>query len=165
MAGPAPVIDHAGVPITLTGYGYLAGPGYDLTTGLGSPNGTLLARAMTAIAHSQMSFGTSPDMLDADGAGGWLSGADQSLMFQAMSAVGAGATRYRHEPASCERRVGHLRVDQPAGTAGAAVGLRSHLVRLFDKQAQGWVGQSVVGRGAPVGVDRWPVDRWRCRRR
>ena len=40
--------------MTPTGYGYAAGPGYDLTTGLGTPNGVLLARAMTAIAHAQM---------------------------------------------------------------------------------------------------------------
>ncbi len=31
--------------VTPTGYGYEAGPGYDLTTGLGTPNGLLLARA------------------------------------------------------------------------------------------------------------------------
>ena len=55
--------------ITPTGFGYSAVPGYDLATGLGSPNGTLLARALTAIGHSQMSFSSSPDMLDADGAG------------------------------------------------------------------------------------------------
>ena len=81
-------IDNNGTQITLTGYGYHAGPGYDLTTGLGSPNGTLLARALTAIAHSQM-HDSSPDMLDLDGQGGWRSGAEQSLMFQAMSAHGA----------------------------------------------------------------------------
>ena len=40
--------------MTPTGYGYSAGPGYDLTTGLGTPNGVLLARALTAIAHAQM---------------------------------------------------------------------------------------------------------------
>src|SRR4029434_1325466 len=33
--GGATVIDADGNPITLTGYGYFAGPGYDLTTGLG----------------------------------------------------------------------------------------------------------------------------------
>ncbi len=36
--------------ITPTGYGYEAGPGYDLVTGLGTPNGTLVARAVSAIA-------------------------------------------------------------------------------------------------------------------
>ncbi len=36
-----------------TGLGYTATPGYDLATGLGSPNGLLLARALTAIVHAQ----------------------------------------------------------------------------------------------------------------
>jgi hypothetical protein len=43
-----------GEPITPTGYGYYAGPGYDLVTGLGTPNGVLVARALTAIAHTRM---------------------------------------------------------------------------------------------------------------
>jgi subtilase family serine protease len=44
-----PIVTENGDQITLTGFGYHAGPGYDLTTGLGSPNGTLLARALTTI--------------------------------------------------------------------------------------------------------------------
>ncbi|KAK6023121.1 hypothetical protein OSTOST_11155 [Ostertagia ostertagi] len=39
-------------PITPTDIGYSAEPGYDLVTGLGSPNGVLLARALTAIAQA-----------------------------------------------------------------------------------------------------------------
>ena len=39
--------------ITPTGDGYEAGPGYDLVTGLGTPNGLVLARALTSIAHTQ----------------------------------------------------------------------------------------------------------------
>ena len=56
-----------GLPIWPTGHGYSATPGYDLVSGLGTPNGTLLARALTAIAHSQVSFSTSPALLDDDG--------------------------------------------------------------------------------------------------
>ena len=54
-----------------TGLGYTAHPGFDLASGLGSPNGLLLARALSAIAHQQVSFSTSPAMLDSDGRGGW----------------------------------------------------------------------------------------------
>ena len=43
-----------------TGLGYSAQPGYDLVSGLGSPNGLLLARALTAIAQQQVSFSSSP---------------------------------------------------------------------------------------------------------
>ena len=126
-----------------------AGPGYDLTTGLGSPNGMLLARAMTAIAHSQMSFSSSPDMLDADGAG-WTSGADQSLMFQTMSASAATACARprRSDPSASPAR---RRGPTPGPTGWRSRSLQSdfdpNLVRLFDKQAQGFVGQSVVEAG------------------
>ena len=46
-------ITSDGTAITPTGYGYSAGPSYDLTTGLGTPNGLLLARALSAIAHER----------------------------------------------------------------------------------------------------------------
>ena len=63
-------------------------PGFDLASGLGSPNGLLLARALTAIAHQQVSFSTSPAMLDSDGSGGWVAGASEALLFQAFSPEG-----------------------------------------------------------------------------
>lgn len=40
--------------ITPTNMGYSAGLGYDLATGHGSPNGLLLARALTQIAHEEL---------------------------------------------------------------------------------------------------------------
>jgi len=78
LGGP---YDTSGVALTPTGYGYSAGLGYDLTTGLGTPNGVLLARAMTWVAHSQMSFPDSPEVLSAD-ANGWISPVNQSLLIQ-----------------------------------------------------------------------------------
>jgi len=153
--GPAPLIDGKGDPITLTGYGYYAGPGYDLTTGLGSPNGTLLARALSAIAHSQMSFSANPDMLDASGSGGWTSGAEQSLMFQAISPGSAGAVALF---------IGNQTVlFSSPGTEAFAWTSRfaqqvlqadfdPRLVRLFDKQGQGWVAQSVVDAGEAISM-------------
>ena len=142
-----------GEAITPTGFGYSAVPGYDLATGLGSPNGTLLARALTAIGHSQMSFSSSPDMLDTDGAG-WTSGIDQSLMFQMMSASPLGVT--------LELGAGHLGFNNGAsGTFAWTSRLAQqslqddfdpNLVRLFDKYAQGFVDQSVVEQGESVAV-------------
>jgi hypothetical protein len=145
--------DSDGEAVTLTGLGYHAGPGYDLTTGLGTPNGTLLARALSAIAHSQMSFGTSPDMLDADGSG-WQSGADQSLMFQAMSGAGA----------AIDIGLGGGNVGFGTAASGAfawtnqlaqqslQADFDANLVRLFDRQAQGSVAQSMVAAGEDVSV-------------
>jgi len=130
--------------ITPTGYGYHAGPGYNLVTGLGTPNGTLVARAVTAIAHTQMS-GTSPAMLDVDGSG-WDSGAAQSLMFQTMS----------RSDASVHINLDGAAFDFDSGASGsfawtmrlAQQSLQSdfdpNLVRMFDKYAHGWVGQTVL---------------------
>jgi hypothetical protein len=137
---------------TLTGLGYAAGPGYDLTSGLGTPNGTLLARALTAIGHAQMS-GTSPDMLDADGSG-WQSGADQSLMFQAMTPDGGSVDigledHGIHFGTSASGAYAWTsRLAQQALQAD----FDPHLVRLFDKQAQGWVAQSTVATGEYLSV-------------
>jgi Ca2+-binding RTX toxin-like protein len=64
--------------ITPTGYGYQAGPDYDLVTGLGTPDGLLLARSLTAIAHAQMSSGA-PALLDG---AGFASAAAQHLLVQ-----------------------------------------------------------------------------------
>lgn len=152
--GPVPIIDAKGEAITLTGYGYFAGPGYDLTTGLGSPNGTLLARAMTAVAHAQMYHSTSPDMLDADGAGGWVSGADQSLMFQAMSpssaAVGIdqGSSGFSFGSAASGAYAWTIRLAQQV----LQPDFDPNLVRLFDKQGQGWIAQSDVASGEHLSV-------------
>jgi hypothetical protein len=151
--GGSTIIDADGNPITLTGYGYFAGPGYDLTTGLGSPNGVLLSRAMTAIAHSQISYGSSPDMLDASGAS-WTSGADQSLMFQAMSASAAtvgvdiGTSAFGFSSLASGTYAWTSRLAQQALQSD----FDPQLVRLFDKQGQGWVGQSVVEAGERLSV-------------
>ena len=138
--------------ITPTGYGYEAAPGYDLVTGLGTPNGTLVARTVSAIAHSQM-YGTSQAMLDADGAG-WDSGADQSLMFQTMS----------RSYASVHLDLGGAAFDFDSGASGSfAWTMRlaqqslqpdydPNLVRMFDKYAHGWIGQTVVAAGESVSV-------------
>ncbi|GGJ35556.1 DUF4114 domain-containing protein [Neoroseomonas lacus] len=141
------------VEVTPTGHGYYAGPGYDLVSGLGTPNGTLLARALTAIGHSEMYFSESPDMLDAAG-DGWTSGANQSLLFQAMSA----------ESATIDVSLGSQLQTVSSGPLGAYAwtsrlaqqSLQADfdpvLVRMFDQYAQGAVMQSQVSSGEDVSV-------------
>lgn len=68
-----------------TGYGYYAGPGFDIASGLGSPNGVLLARTLSAITHSQMYFPHAQDVLVGGNSGDWTSSVDQSLLLQVMS--------------------------------------------------------------------------------
>jgi hypothetical protein len=140
--------------ITLTGLGYAAGPGYDLTTGLGTPNGTLLARALTSIAHSQMWFASSPGMLAPNGSGGWTSGTDQSLLFQAMSGdgaiidVSAGDGGFAFLSGASGAFAWTNRFAQQSLQAN----FDSNLVRLFDKQAQGWVAQDSVSTAESLSV-------------
>ncbi len=141
------------VAVTPTGYGYQAGPGYDLTTGLGSPNGVLLARSMTAIAHAKM-YGTSPDMLEADGLGGWTSGADQTLLFQTMSGgaatvgVDLGGDAMGFTSMASATYAWTNRFAQQAMQAD----FDPALVRLYDMQSHGWVGQSSVSAGESLSV-------------
>lgn len=149
-----------GVYITPTGYGYSAGAGYDLVTGLGTPNGTLLARSLTEIAHSQTSFASTPDLIDSDGAGGWTAGASQSLLIQSSSGSNAG-----------------VHVTLGGDDLGFATGTSSsfawtarmaqqvlqsdfdaNLVRMFDKYGQGSLMQADVGLGDTVSVSIGGTD-------
>jgi hypothetical protein len=142
-----------GTPITPTGYGYYAGPGYDFTSGLGSPNGVLLGRALTAIGHSQIWFDASPDMLEGS-AFTWTSGASQALLFQTMSgadatvALGLGAQSFSFSSDASGTFAWTnqfaQKVMQPDFDPG--------LVRLFDKYGQGTLMQSAIASGDGVSV-------------
>ncbi|MBI2741119.1 MAG: hypothetical protein HYX38_31870 [Rhodospirillales bacterium] len=139
-----------------TGEGYSAMPGYDLASGLGTPNGLLLARALSAIAHSQVasitSPSTSPPMLDVDGSG-WDSGADQALLFQTM---GNGATVHLDLGDHAMLFSSGASASYSWTSRLAQQSLQSDfdpgLVLLFDKQAQGAVSYARVANGETVGV-------------
>jgi hypothetical protein len=132
--------------VTLTGWGYHAGPGYDLASGLGTPNGTLLARALTAIAHQQISFHDLPDVVNPDGHAGWTSGADQTLLFQAMSAdgaqvgVAAGPDAFGFFSAASDDFAWTNQLAQQS----LQPDFDPRLVMLYDKQAQGALMQQGV---------------------
>ncbi len=141
------------VEFTPTGYGYSAGPGYDLTTGLGTPNGVLLARALTWIAHSQMSFASSPELLSPD-ANGWQSPVDQNVLIQVSTpnfttvnvqadghvvTIVSGAS----DPFAWTSRFAE-QVLQPDFDRA--------LVRMFDHQSQGTLVQTGIGAGDQIDV-------------
>ena len=138
-----------------TGLGYAAQPGFDLASGLGSPNGLLLARALTAIAHQQVSFSTSPAMLDSDGSGGWVAGTSEALLFQTFSPegdatvgmhVGNGTTSLSSsatQPYAWTARLAQQSLQSDFDPA---------LVLLFDRQGQGAVGYHNVAAGQAVSV-------------
>ena len=141
MGGP---VDSGGTQITPTGHGYYAGPGYDLTSGLGSPNGVLLGRALTAIAHSQISFDTGayPDILD-QASSGWISGADQSLLFQTMAGTSAtiGLDLGSTDTSFASRGSASYAWTNRFAEQAMQSDFDPKLVQLFDKQAQGRVGE------------------------
>lgn len=61
LSNPGPPYENlsgSGQPITPTGLGYEATSGYDLTTGLGSPNGTMLAATLVSVATQQLNPST-----------------------------------------------------------------------------------------------------------
>src|SRR5262249_38157246 len=142
------------IDVTLTGYGYHAGPGYDLTTGLGTPNGTLLARALTAIAHHQVSFAGLPDLIDSDNRGGWPSRAGQTLLVQTVSAadVEIGVTAGPEALGFFSTPSDPFAWTNQLAQQALQPDFDPKLLILFDKQAQGTLAQSSVRMGGAVAV-------------
>ena len=142
-----------GLPIWPTGHGFSATPGYDLVSGLGTPNGMLLARALTAIAHSQVSFSTSPALLDDDGQGGWQSSADQSLLFQ-TTAVGGGASVQVYHGSNATNlfsaNSGSYAWTSRLAQQSLQADFDPGLVLLFDRQSQGSLASARVGTDESV---------------
>jgi hypothetical protein len=147
---PDPADRSESIPVKPTGYGYEVGPGYDLATGLGSPNGTVLARTMTAIAHAQMYFATVPDVLASNGS----SATSQTLLIQTLSPAaamvgftgGAQSQSFLSAPSAS--------FAWTAGLAGRSEqsAFGPELVKLFDGQSQGSVGQANLNMGDAVSV-------------
>jgi len=143
-----------GVMITPTGFGYEAGPGYDMTTGLGSPNGLLLARTLSNIAHAQMYFADVPPVLASGGPTAWQAAVAESLLFQVNSSAAT----------TVALQIGGTTTSVASAAAGAYAWTNQfaqqtlqadfdpNLVILFDGQAQGTVVQSNVANHAALGI-------------
>ena len=145
---------ETGTAITPTGYGYQASPGFDLATGLGSPNGLLLARALTDIAHSEMWFRSAPHVIDSTGHGGWTSGADQSLLLQTASHTGIDVGLHLGPDA-----FGFFSPTPDAFAWTSRMAEQSlqadfdpALVIMFDKQAQGGLAAAHASLGEALAV-------------
>ena len=84
-AGEFPYTTVSDGTITPTYLGYEAGPGYDYTSGLGSPNGLVLARTLSAIATTQtnnLADGRSHEVIDVVDDHGGTSKVSQTLLVQ-----------------------------------------------------------------------------------
>ena len=143
--------DYGG--ITPTGYGYEAGTGYDLASGLGSPNGLLLARALTEIAHSQLYFSATPDVIDAN-AGGWTSGTAQTLLLQTTASADATATVTAGGDSIDAGSAAHAAYAWTSQLAQQSLqsDFDGDLLALFDGQTQGSLTQAIVAGGESVSV-------------
>ncbi len=149
-----------GVDITPTGYGYSAGSGYDLVTGLGTPNGVLLARALTEIAHSQIYFQNSnygtavPDVIASNGAGGWTSGTAQTLLVQTSATADATATLHAGTDSTDASSAAHAAFAWTSQLAQQSLqaDFDPALLALFDGQTQGTLTQAIVADGDGVSV-------------
>jgi hypothetical protein len=143
-----------GRDITPTGYGYEADRGYDLASGLGSPNGLLLARALTEIAHAQVYFAHTPDVIDANGSGGWTSGMAQTLLLQTIANADAAVTVNTGSTATDASSAAHSVYAWTSQLAQQSLqqDFDGALLALFDGRTQGTLAQAVVGDGDSVAV-------------
>lgn len=141
-------------PIVPTGLGEHAAPGIDIATGLGSPNGTLLARAISDIAHSQMFFPSDRGVLDVHDTVLWTSTANQDLLVQVTSLTGAavaisadGSTTSISSPAS-----GHFAWTSQIAQQVLQSDFDMSLVRMFDGASQGMAAHATLNSGESLSV-------------
>lgn len=145
--------DNTGSYMVPTGQGYSATDGYDMTSGLGTPNGVLLARTLSTIINAQL-YGTAPDLLDADGTGGWTSGTAQTVLLQTMANTGisvtvqAGAESLAYSSAASDSFAWTSRFAEQS----LQMAFDPALVILFDKQAQGTLVQTSLAAGQAFSV-------------
>ncbi|MGI4957450.1 MAG: DUF4114 domain-containing protein, partial [Janthinobacterium lividum] len=134
--------------ITPTGTGYSAGTGYDLTTGFGSPNGTLLARAMIQIAQARL-HGSDTRLTTADGDRIVTSG-----VFLVQPHLGHGGTISLGDgtPVAIGPSDPLAWNDQLAGQSIQS-GFSTDLVDRFDGASQDRVGEVHLAANAPVTID------------
>ncbi len=137
--------------IVPTGLGYSATTGYDTASGLGTPNGVLLARALTAIAHSEL-YGTEHDVASDLGEQTATVAHDQTLLVQ--STLG--------EDASVSLDGTDTTIDVSAGSSLAWTArlaqqslqsdFSDDLVRFLDGASQSTPTTVAVTTGQSVGV-------------
>ncbi|TCT05705.1 DUF4114 domain-containing protein [Aquabacter spiritensis] len=143
-----------GESVNPTNFGYEAGEGYDYVSGLGTPNGVLLARALTTLAHSQMYFPDVPNVLDIGIGPNWISGATQSLLFQPTLtadetwsvSLGGSAVSFSGGPSGA-----YAWTNQFAQQSLQA-DFAADLVTMFDRYAHGQVYQAELAYNTSVEV-------------
>ena len=149
---PYAIYDHVlGEYIVPTGLGYQSEEGYDLTTGLGTPDGLLLTRALANIANHEL-YGVDSPVFDSYGNLAGSVGTDQTLLVQSTLANGASV--------SVEGVGTQFQFDEPSGMAWTARlagkvmqgDFSADLVKLLDGASQATPETIRVTAGHSVGV-------------
>lgn len=154
--GPYTTQDKQGnaITITPTGFGYETGPGYDLATGLGTPNLTLLARSLSAVVHTQWWMTEDTNMLAGDAGSGWSSSVDQSLLFQPILgtdldwslSIGGSAVSFTG------LQSGTYAWSNQFAQQSLQADFSSEIVTMFDSYAHGAVYQTDIGASQALAV-------------
>ncbi|MFG1463067.1 DUF4114 domain-containing protein [Xanthobacter sp. DSM 24535] len=147
---PGAVLDeNSGNYVVPTGLGFDAESGYDYTTGLGSPNGLLLARALTAIAHSQM-YSDAPAVLGIVDATHGVSDASQTLLVQSQGLDGSFSLSAGGQSFTAQGGGSDLAWTSRLAQQSLQSDFDPDLVRIFDGVGQATPGSIHVANGATL---------------
>lgn len=134
-----------------TGLGYQSGEGYDLTTGLGTPDGLLLTRALANIANHEL-YGVDAPVFDSYGNLAGSVGTDQTLLVQSTLANGASVfvngvgTQFQFNGSS------GIAWDARLAEKVMQADFSADLVRLLDGASHATPGTMQVAAGQSVGM-------------
>ena len=142
------VLDKYIVP---TGLGYQSGEGYDLTTGLGTPDGLLLTRALATIANHQL-YGVDAPVLSSHNTLSGTVDADQTLLVQ--STLSNGASVAVNGVGAQFQFGGSSSIAWDARLAEKVMqaDFSADLVRLLDGAPQAMPGSMQVAAGESIGM-------------
>ncbi|OYX69338.1 MAG: hypothetical protein B7Y95_18410 [Rhizobiales bacterium 32-66-11] len=147
---PGAVYDYAAEDYVLpTGLGFSAATGYDYTTGLGSPNGLLLARALSAIAHTEI-YSDAPAVLGIVDATHAVSDAAQTLLVQSTGLDGSFALSVGGQSFIGMGGGGDLAWTSRLAQQSLQSDFDPDLVRVFDGIAQATPGSIHAANGAAL---------------
>ena len=138
-------------PMVPTGDGYAAVPGYDLATGLGTPNGMVLARTLTAIAQAQTHAGAA-GVVEVTGPYAATSTVDQTLLVQSTFATSI-AVEVNGVTSSLGAAEALAWTGRLAGQSVQGDRFDAVLVTLFDGAAKAMPFQISAGQGNSLGLE------------
>lgn len=139
-------------PAVPTGDGYQAGPGYDLATGLGTPNGMVLARTLTAIAEAQK-YSTAPPVATGHGPYTSTSDVSQTLLVQSTYQTPVSISIGGGSELSLGANDQLAWTNRLAGQSVQGTNFDSGLVTLFDGAGKAIPTEIAVQSGAALGVN------------